>query len=150
VFTGSHSISMDPKGRMAVPARIRESLVAAAGGDNGDRIWMTAHMYERCLLIYSEPEWEPVLAKVQALPAGNEQVRKIQRRFMGQAVNLEMDANGRILVPPTLRDFAGLDKKLMLVGLGNKLELWNEDAWTSLIDEPASGDLPTELQTLSF
>jgi MraZ protein len=140
---------MDPKGRMAIPARIRESLVAV-GGEGVGRIWMTAHMYERCLLVYSEPEWEPVLARVQALPAGNEQVRKIQRRFMGQAVNLEMDGSGRVLVPPTLRDFARLDKKLMLVGLGNKLELWNEDTWTSLIDEPASGDLPAELQALSF
>src|SRR5690606_41478758 len=137
---------MDPKGRMAIPARIRDSLLSSSAG----RLWVTAHMYERCLLGYSEPEWEPVLAKVQALPAGNEQVRKIQRRFMGQAVNLEMDANGRILVPPTLRDFAHLDKKLMLVGLGNKLELWNEDSWNLLMDQSATGDMPVELQNLSF
>lgn len=137
---------MDSKGRMAIPARIREQLV----GEGSSQIWLTAHMYERCLLIYSAPEWAPVLAKVQALPAGNEQVRKIQRRFMGQAVNLEMDANGRVLVPPTLRDFAHLDKKLMLVGLGNKLELWNEDSWNALMDQSTDGDLPTELENLSF
>jgi MraZ protein len=131
---------------MAIPARIRDALVESCAG----RVWITAHMYERCLLVYSEPEWEPVLAKVQALPAGNEQVRKIQRRFMGQAVNLELDGNGRVLVPPTLRNFAHLDKKLMLVGLGNKLELWDEDSWNALMDEPAVGDMPAELQSLSF
>jgi MraZ protein len=137
---------MDPKGRMAIPARIRDSLLSTGAGS----LWVTAHMYERCLLVYSESEWEPVLAKIQALPSGNEQVRKIQRRFMGQAVNMEMDANGRILVPPTLRDFAHLDKKLMLVCLGNKFELWNEDSWNALMDQSIDGEMPAELQNLSF
>lgn len=131
---------------MAIPARIRDSLAA----DGAARLWVTAHMYERCLLIYSETEWQPVLAKVQALPAGNEQVRRIQRRFIGQAVNLEMDTNGRVLVPPTLREFAHLDKKLILVGLGNKLELWNEDSWNALMDLPVDGELSADLQNLSF
>lgn len=131
---------------MAIPARIRDSLAA----NGAARLWVTAHMYERCLLVYSETEWQPVLAKVQALPAGNEQVRRIQRRFIGQAVNLEMDANGRILVPPTLREFAYLDKKLILVGLGNKLELWDEDSWNALMDQSVGGDMPVDLQNLSF
>ena len=131
---------------MAIPARIRDSLLSSGAGS----LWVTAHMYERCLLVYGESEWEPVLAKIQALPSGNEQVRKIQRRFMGQAVNLEMDANGRILVPPTLRDFAHLDKKLMLVCLGNKFELWNEDSWNALMDQTIDGEMPAELQNLSF
>lgn len=131
---------------MAIPARIRDSLAA----DGAARLWVTAHMYERCLLVYSEVEWQPVLAKVQALPAGNEQVRRIQRRFIGQAVNLEMDANGRVLVPPTLREFAHLDKKLILVGLGNKLELWNEDSWNALMDLPVDGEMSADLQNLSF
>jgi MraZ protein len=111
---------------MAIPARIRDSLAASGAA----RLWVTAHMYERCLLVYSEAEWQPVLAKVQALPAGNEHVRRIQRRFIGQAVNLEMDANGRVLV--------------------NKLELWDEDSWNALMDQPAEGDMPADLQNLSF
>jgi MraZ protein len=131
---------------MAIPARIRDSLLAAGAGS----LWVTAHMYERCLLVYTEAEWEPVLQKIQALPSGNEQVRKIQRRFMGHAVNLEMDANGRILVPPTLREFAHLDKKLMLVCLGNKFELWNEDSWNALMDQNIDGEMSAELQNLSF
>lgn len=131
---------------MAIPARIRDSLLSSGAGS----LWVTAHMYERCLLVYTESQWEPVLAKIQALPSGNEQVRKIQRRFMGQAVNLEVDANGRILVPPTLREFAHLDKKLMLVCLGNKFELWNEDSWNALMDQSIDGEMPAELQNLSF
>lgn len=131
---------------MAIPARIRDSLLSSGAGS----LWVTAHMYERCLLVYTESQWEPVLAKIQALPSGNEQVRKIQRRFMGQAVNLEVDSNGRILVPPTLREFAHLDKKLMLVCLGNKFELWNEDSWNALMDQAIDGEMPAELQNLSF
>jgi MraZ protein len=131
---------------MAVPSRIRDELVELSAG----RLWLTAHTQERCLLIYPEPEWQQILPKIQALPTVNPEVRRIQRLFIGQAVNLEMDGNGRILVPPTLRDFAHLDKKLMLVGLGNKLELWSEDGWQKLLDQPSQGDVPAELQSLSF
>ena len=131
---------------MAVPSRIRDELVEHSAG----RLWLTAHTQERCLLIYPEPEWQQILPKIQALPTVNPEVRRIQRLFIGQAVNLELDGNGRILVPPTLRDFAHLDKKLMLVGLGNKLELWAEDGWQTLLDQPSQGDLPAELQSLSF
>lgn len=131
---------------MAVPSRIRDELVELSAG----RLWLTAHTQERCLLIYPEPEWQQILPKIQALPTVNPEVRRIQRLFIGQAVNLEMDGNGRILVPPTLRDFAHLDKKLMLVGLGNKLELWSEDGWQKLLDQPSQGDVPAELLSLSF
>lgn len=137
---------MDPKGRMAVPSRIRDELVELCAG----RLWLTAHMQEKCLLVYPEPEWQQILPKIQSLPTIHPEVRRIQRLFIGQAVNLEMDGNGRILVPPTLREFAHLDKKLMLVGLGNKLELWSEDAWHQQLDQPAQGDMPAELQSLSF
>jgi MraZ protein len=137
---------MDPKGRMAVPARIRDELVELCAG----RLWLTAHTQERCLLVYPEPEWQQILPKIQSLPTIHPEVRRIQRLFIGQAVNLEMDGNGRILVPPTLREFAHLDKKLMLVGLGNKLELWSEDAWHQLLDQPAQDAMPAELQSLSF
>ena len=131
---------------MAMPSRIRDELVELCAG----RLWLTAHTQERCLLVYPEPEWQNIMPKIQALPTIHPEVRRIQRLFIGQAVNLELDGNGRILVPPTLRDFAHLDKKLMLVGLGNKLELWAEDGWQTLLDQPSQGDLPAELQSLSF
>lgn len=137
---------MDAKGRMAIPTRIREALVAACGG----RLVVTAHTEERCLLVYPEPQWEEILPQIQALPSLNKAARRVQRLLIGYACPLEVDGNGRILVPPTLRSYANLDKKLMLVGLGNKLELWSEDGWFDLLDEPAEGAMPEELQSLAF
>jgi MraZ protein len=146
VFTGSHSINMDPKGRMAIPTRIRDALLASCNG----RLVLTAHSEERCLLVYPEPQWQEILPQIQALPAMRKAARRIQRLLIGYACPLELDGNGRILVPPTLRSYAALDKKLMLVGLGNKLELWSEDSWGALLDEPGEEDLPEELQSLVF
>ncbi len=91
---------------MAMPSRIRDELVELCAG----RLWLTAHTQERCLLVYPEPEWQNIMPKIQALPTIHPEVRRIQRLFIGQAVNLELDGSGRILVPPTLRDFAHLDK----------------------------------------
>lgn len=137
---------MDPKGRMAIPTRVRDALLASCDG----RLVVTAHMEERCLLVYPEPEWQEILPQVQALPGLNRAARRVQRLFIGYACPLELDGNGRILVPPTLRSYANLDKKLMLVGLGNKLELWSEDSWSALLDEPGDDALPDELQSLVF
>ena len=76
--------------------------------------------------------------------------RRVQRLLIGYACPLELDGNGRVLVPPTLRSYAELDKKLMLVGLGDKLELWSEDSWGALLDEPGVEELPEEVQSLVF
>ncbi|WP_111643203.1 division/cell wall cluster transcriptional repressor MraZ [Marinimicrobium alkaliphilum] len=146
MLTGSHAINMDAKGRMAIPAKVRDSLATACAG----RLVLTAHPDERCLLVYPEPQWDEVLANVQSLPNSNRAVRRVQRLLMGYATPVEMDSNGRIPVSPTLRSYAGLDKKLMLVGLGDKLELWSEDAWLALLDEPVDDELPDVMQSLSF
>jgi len=151
VYLGSHSISMDAKGRMAIPARIRETLVDACAG----KIVITANPEtqggERCLWIYPEPEWLEILPKIQALPTFNKKAQRTQRLLMGHATPLEMDGNGRVLVPPTLREYAALDKKLMLIGQGNKLELWSEARWTSWLDEAEDDDeMPPEMLTLSL
>ncbi|WP_027328657.1 division/cell wall cluster transcriptional repressor MraZ [Marinimicrobium agarilyticum] len=146
MLTGSHSINMDAKGRMAIPTRIRESLVASCDG----RLVLTAHTQERCLLVYPEPDWQEKLPTIQALPTLDPAARRIQRLWIGYATPVEMDGNGRILVPPTLRSFASLDKKLMLVGLGDKMELWNEDSWHQLLEEPVQTEISPELQSLTF
>lgn len=137
---------MDPKGRMAIPTRVRDELLSSCDG----RLVVTAHTEERCLLVYPEPQWQEILPQIQALPSLNKAARRIQRLFIGYACPLELDGNGRILVPPTLRSYASLDKKLMLVGLGNKLELWSEDSWSALLDEPGDEALPDEMQSLVF
>lgn|SRR5690554_1865867 len=137
---------MDAKGRMAIPTRVREGLMESCGG----RLVLTAHTEERCLLMYPEPKWQEILPRIQNLPAMSKEVRRVQRLLIGHACALELDSNGRILVPPTLRAHANLDKKLLLAGLGDKLELWSEDSWLALMNEPGGDDLPEELQSLVF
>lgn len=137
---------MDPKGRMAIPTRIREALAESCAG----RLVVTAHTQDRCLLVYPEPEWLDLLPQIEALPSFNKAAQRVKRIMIGYATLLEVDGNGRILVPPTLREYANLDKKMMLVGQGKKLELWSEDSWAALLNEPADDELPEEMLSLSL
>lgn len=147
MFQGSYAINMDAKGRIAIPAKCRDLLAAACEG----KIVITAHNQDRCLLVYPEGEWDTnILPKIQSLPSFNKAALRIQRLLIGYASSLELDGNGRVLLPPTLREYAGLEKKLMLVGIGNKFELWNEESWWASIDESADGDLPEEMLSLSL
>lgn len=147
MFLGSHSINMDAKGRMAIPTKIRESLTSFCQG----RIVVTAHTEERCLLVFPENQWQEVQTKIESLPSFNKAARRAQRLLIGYATPLEMDANGRILVPPTLREYAGLEKKLMLVGQGKKFELWSESKWFDWLDASDDDeDIPEEMKNLSF
>lgn len=147
MFQGSHSINLDAKGRMAVPAKYRDDLASACDG----RLVMTAHTQDRCVLVYPETEWELILPKIEALPSFNKVALRAQRLLIGYATSLELDGNGRVLVPPTLRDYAGLEKKLMLVGLGKKFELWSEAGWlNSVADADDNENLPEEMMNLSL
>ena len=147
MFLGSYAINMDAKGRIAIPARVRDAVGHACDG----RLVLTAHPEERCLLVYPEPQWLELLPKVEALPNIKRKARLMQRLLLGYATALEVDGNGRILLPPTLREYAGLDKKLMLVGQGRKLELWSEERWFAWIDEAGEDhDVPDEVLSLSF
>ncbi len=128
---GSHAINMDAKGRLAIPAKVRDALLSECGG----RIVVTAHTEERCLLIYPEQQWQLLLPQIENLPNINRKAAKMQRVLLGYATNLEIDeSHGRILLPPTLREYAGLEKKLMLVGQGKKLELWSEEEWLKYLN----------------
>jgi MraZ protein len=146
VFTGSYSISLDPKGRIAIPIRIRDALLESCGG----RLVVTAHTEDRCLLVYPEPEWLTLLPQIEALPSFNKASQRVKRILIGYASTLDIDANGRVLVPPTLRDYANLDKKMMLVGQGKKLELWSEASWLALLDVPGDDEIPSEMLSLSL
>ncbi|PCK09179.1 MAG: cell division/cell wall cluster transcriptional repressor MraZ [Alteromonadaceae bacterium] len=147
MYQGSHSINMDVKGRMAIPVKYRDMLASACGG----RIVMTAHTQDRCVLVYPETEWLNILPKIEALPSFNRAALRAQRLLIGYACPLELDGNGRVLVPPTLRDYAKLEKKVMLVGLGKKFELWNEEAWLSSVADLDDGDaLPEEMLSLTL
>lgn len=131
---------------MAVPTRIRDALVESCGG----RLVVTAHTEDRCLLVYPEHEWLNLLPQIEALPSFNKASQRVKRILIGYATPLEIDGNGRVLVPPTLRTYANLDKKIMLVGQGKKLELWSEESWLALLDAPAEDELPSEMLSLSL
>jgi MraZ protein len=146
VFSGSYSLSMDPKGRMAIPTRIRDALAETAL----NKIVITANTEERCLLIFPEPKWLELLPQIEALSSFNKASARVKRILIGYATTLDIDANGRVLVPTTLRDYAKLDKKVMLVGQGSKFELWSEDSWLAILDAPADDEIPDELLSLSL
>ena len=130
MFRGINSVTLDGKGRMALPTRFRESLAVAAEG----KIVVTIDMREQCLLLYPLPEWEVVQRKLEGLSNIGEKARRLQRLLIGHATDVDMDAQGRILLPAMLRKFAGLEKKLVLVGQGNKLEIWGAVLWQERMD----------------
>lgn len=147
MLLGSHAINMDAKGRMAIPTKVRDTLVSVCGG----RIVVTANYQDKCLLVYPEDKWQELLPQIANLPNSKKDVRRMQRLMLGYATPLEMDGNGRVLLPPTLREYAGLEKKVMLVGQGKKFELWSEDAWFNWLDESEGGEGETEeLERLSL
>ena len=143
MFRGISSATLDAKGRMALPARFRERLLALAEG----KLVVTVDMREKCLLLYALPEWETVQEKLNALPNVRPENRWLQRILIGHATDLELDGNGRILLPAPLRDHCALSKALVLVGQGNKVEIWAQDTWKARVDAYTSdvnGTLLTE------
>ncbi len=150
MFRGASKIALDSKGRMAIPSRYRESLASRADGH------LVATVDRECLLIYPLPDWEEFERKLMAVPNFNPVARRLQRIMMGYSKDLHMDAHGRVLLPKELREVSNLDRRAMLLGQGNKFELWDEDLWNRRRDEwltVESGeglDLPAELESLSF
>lgn len=123
MFRGGSTVNLDAKGRLAFPTRYRGQLEECGG-----RLVLTVHD-DGCLLLYPAPEWEDIERRLVRLPNQNKQTRRLQRMLLGHATETELDGNGRILIPPRLREFAKLDKRVELVGLGKKFEIWNEEAW---------------------
>jgi MraZ protein len=131
VFRGVNHITMDAKGRIALPVKQRELLQAFCGG----QLVVTIDIQSRSLMVYPLSTWESIERELQDLPAMNPDVRRVQRLLIGYASDLEFDGSGRVLLPQSLRDYASLEKKLVLVGQGKKLELWSEEVWLSERDK---------------
>ena len=151
MFRGLSAVNLDAKGRLAIPMKYRQLLVDLCAG----RLVATIDTEERCLLIYPVDEWEVIQAKIEALPSFNPSARRIQRLLIGHATDIELDANGRILLSQPLREYAQLDKEIILLGQGKKLELWSKDLWNSRRDDyiaevNAPEVLPDELLNLSL
>ena len=148
MFRGVTTLSLDTKGRLAIPSRYRDVLLAQGDG----RVVVTADP-SKCLLLFPLQEWEPSEKKLNSLSSFNAQSRSLQRLLVGNAADLELDATGRILLPPMLREFAGLDKSVVLVGQGTKFELWNESSWQTQMDLALTfkdGGMPDELAGFSL
>lgn len=134
-----------------MPARYRERLLESCGG----HLVVTVDR-DHCLLLYPLPEWEIIENKLIKLPGLNKQVRLLQRLYIGHATELEMDAQGRILLPAMLRDYASLGKKTVLIGQGKKFEIWDESLWNESQEawieavQADNGELPSALENLSL
>ena len=124
MFKGATQLNLDGKGRIAIPVRYRDFLLGYGAGE----LILTADA-DGCLLLYPQPAWQTICDKLLALSALNPQIRALQRLLIGHAEMVQMDATGRILISPALRSYATLDKSVMLVGLGNKFELWDAEKW---------------------
>ena len=150
MFRGATKVTLDEKGRMVMPTRYREQIMERALG----KLVVTVDR-DRCLLIYPLPEWELIESKLMSLPTLHSQARRLQRLMVGHASDLELDGHGRILLPPELREFASLERQGMLIGQGNRFELWNESRWCEQRDdwlksEEAATDLSSQLDSLSL
>ncbi len=151
MFRGVNRITLDAKGRLAIPTRYRERLREQCGSE----LVVTVDI-DGCLLLYPLPEWQEIERKLMKLPSFNKAARRLQRLLVGHAVDLEMDAQGRVLLPAPLREYAGMEKQVMMVGQMNKFELWDEARWNAQRDawqeEPdlEQLDLPVDLESLSI
>ncbi len=128
MFRGSSSVALDSKGRLAIPARYREAILAVC---NGSMVITLNNTKERCLWLYTIDEWKKVERKIVELPSFNPEHQKLKRFVVGHANDVDMDSNGRILLPIHLREFAGMQKAAFIIGQGNKFEIWSKDQWVT-------------------
>ena len=149
MFRGATKVTLDAKGRLAIPTRYRDRIAVRSDG----QLVVTVDR-DPCLLIYPLPDWEEIERKLVRLPSLQKRTREMQRIMLGYATEVDLDSHGRILLSRELREFAGLDRSSVLIGQGHKFELWDEprwnekrDAWLNADDD---GDLPPELESLSL
>jgi MraZ protein len=141
MFKGVDYGNMDPKGRVAIPARHREHLISGQNRTREDMktLVVTVHHQERCLVMRSLSVWNELAQSIQALPNAARQVQSFQRKLLGYAQELEIDTNGRVLLSQALRAYANLEKRVAIAGLGERLEIWNGPDWDEQVADPGGG-----------
>ena len=142
VFQGASSLSLDAKGRLSVPTRHRDVLSATAAG----QLTITKHPHG-CLMIFPRPEWEKFRERIAALPMSALWWKRV---FLGNAMDVEMDGTGRVLVSPELREAAGINKDAILLGMGNHFELWDKASYEAQEAEAMQGAMPEAFKDFSF
>jgi MraZ protein len=147
MFQGATLLSLDAKGRLAVPTKHRDGLRTGTASKSV----LTAHPH-KCLLLYPADAWEPIRARIMTFSSFDPQLSLWKRLLVGFAEELELDAAGRLLISPVLRKFASLEKEVMLVGQGSHFELWSEQAWQQQLDQLAStpDKLPPGMENFSL
>ena len=130
MFRGTTQINLDAKGRMVLPARYRGEVLSDCEG----HMILTRDTDRTCLLLYKLPDWEKIEQALIELPSTNPAVQEMQMILQGHATDVDMDGNGRILIHPSLRPIANLDKQIMLVGLGRRFEVWDLNTWEAVRD----------------
>lgn len=131
MFIGEYHHSMDEKGRLVLPAKFRAALA-----DDGTASGFVSKGQERCLYIQPEGEWRAMAEKVKALPLTDKRGRSFSRGFFGSSESIQVDGQGRVMIPASLREWAGLTERAVLVGVMDRIEVWEPGAWTSV-----SGDV---------
>jgi MraZ protein len=141
MFQGASQISLDAKGRLAVPVKHRDPLAATESGERASgnaRLVLTAHP-EGCLLLYPLAAWEPIRDRVMTFPSLDRTASVWKRMLIGFAEDQSLDNSGRILISPELRNYAGIEKQVMFVGQGSHFEIWNLNAWNDQLKSLMSG-----------
>jgi MraZ protein len=142
VFQGASSLNLDAKGRLSVPTRHRDVLLTTASG----QLTITKHP-DGCLMVFPRPEWEKFSERIAALPMSAQWWKRI---FLGNAMDVEMDATGRVLVSPELREAAGITRDTMLLGMGQHFELWDKSRYEAQEAQAMQGEMPEVFKDFSF
>jgi MraZ protein len=143
MFMGEYSHTVDPKGRLIIPAKLREGL--------GDSFVITKGL-DGCLFIYTNAEWKNIEEKFREIPLTTKDARKFSRFFFAGACQAELDKQGRANIPQTLREFAGLEKDVVLVGVLDRVEIWDKDRWqnNNSYDEEDMDDVAEHMAELGL
>ena len=143
MFMGEYNHTIDPKGRLIIPAKFREAL--------GDEFVVTKGL-DGCLFVYANTEWNNFEEKLRTLPLTNKNARQFTRFFLAGAAACEVDKQGRILIPQVLREFAKLEKDVVLVGVASRIEIWSKEVWEESISTYDTGmdEVAENMENLGF
>jgi len=138
VFLGSHNHNLDAKGRLAIPARFRDEL---------SRGLVLTRGFDRCIALYPMTAWESLAARINELSFADPDVRQFRRMVFSEAVDVQLDGQGRILLPAALRAFAGIEREAVVIGVHSSVEIWNPERWSSTSDtlDSTSDEIATRL-----
>lgn len=141
MFMSEYNHTVDTKGRLIVPSKFREQL--------GDEFVVTKGM-DGCLFVYANEDWTAFEQKLTSLPLINKEARKFARFFLAGAAQVEVDKQGRILLPANLREFAGLEKDVVLVGVGSRIEIWSRENWENMNADSDMDDIAATMESLGL